>query len=86
MADKPLFLERTDIPEVFDFVLLDGGEFTTYNEFLLLKDRFNTIVVNSTTTNKGTLIKKYIENNPDKYKVIMEHPEGNGFLLARRTT
>jgi hypothetical protein len=34
-----LFLNRPNLPEVFDVVLLDGGEFTTYYEFQILKNR-----------------------------------------------
>ena len=86
MSDKPLFLDRSELPEVFDFVLLDGGEFTTYYDFMLLKDRFKTIMIDDTNTQKGPLIKKYLEENPDKYKILIEHPERNGFLVARRTT
>jgi hypothetical protein len=84
MSDKPLFLERQGLPEIFDFVLLDGGEFTTYNEFMLLKDRFRTIVIDDINTHKGPLIKKFLTENDDKYKIIIEHPERNGFLIARR--
>jgi hypothetical protein len=86
MYDKPLFLERKDIPEIFDFVLLDGGDFTTYHEFMLLKEKFNTIIIYAINTNKGSLIKQYLVQNSDKYKIIMEHPEKNGFLVAKRTT
>ncbi len=84
MSDKPLFLERSDLPEIFDFILLDGGEFTTYNEFILLKDKFKTIVIDNINSYRGPLIKKFLNDNADKYKIIMEHPERNGFLLARR--
>ncbi len=37
MNECPLFLERSDLPEVFDVILLDGGEFTTYYEFQKLR-------------------------------------------------
>ena len=86
MSDKPRFLERSDLPEVFDIILLDGGEFTTYYEFMLLKDRFKTIIIDDINTHKGPLIKKFLQENSDTYKIIMEHPERNGFLVARRTT
>jgi hypothetical protein len=86
MSDKPLFLERTDLPEVFDFVFLDGGEFTTYYDFMLLKDRFKTIMIDDINTQKGPLIRKYLLDNPDKYQIVMEHNERNGFLIGRRTT
>ena len=86
MSDKPLFLERTDLPEVFDFVFLDGGEFTTYYDFMLLKDRFKTIMIDDINTQKGPLIRKYLLDNPDKYQIVMEHNERNGFLIARSTT
>ena len=36
MKNCSLFLERDNLPELFDVVLLDGGEFTTYFEFQLI--------------------------------------------------
>jgi hypothetical protein len=37
MKDKPLFLNRNNLPEIFDVVLFDGGEFTTWYEYQILK-------------------------------------------------
>ena len=65
---------------------LDGGEFTTYDEFILLKDRFKTIIIDDINTQKGPLIHNFLKENSDKYQIIMEHPERNGFLVAKRTT
>ena len=86
MSDKPRFLERSDLPEVFDVVLLDGGEFTTFYDFMLLKDRFKTLIVDCVKTSKGSAIKQYLQDNSDKYRIIIEHPERNGFLIAKKAT
>ena len=41
MKQCKLFLERKDIPDIFDVIFLDGGEFTTYHEFQKLKTNVN---------------------------------------------
>ncbi len=67
----------------YDFVLLDGGEFTTYYDFMEIKDSFKMLIVDNATTYKGSLIKKYVQEHPDKYELVFEHPERNGFVLVR---
>jgi hypothetical protein len=39
MKKCELFLDRPNLPDIFDVILLDGGEFTTYHEFQLLKNK-----------------------------------------------
>ncbi|NCA21911.1 MAG: hypothetical protein EBS86_12335, partial [Crocinitomicaceae bacterium] len=48
MKNCNVFLKRTDLPEIFDVLLLDGGEFTTYYEFQLLKNRCKIIMLDDT--------------------------------------
>jgi predicted O-methyltransferase YrrM len=84
MAQSQLFLERNDIPETFDFVLLDGGEFTTIYDFLVIKDLFKNMIVDNVSTFKGSFIKKYVEEHSDQYEILMEHPERNGFMFIRK--
>lgn len=78
-----LFLERNDIPAVFDFVLLDGGEFTTFYDFLAIKDSFKNMIVDNVSTFKGSFIKKYVLEHADKYEILMDHPERNGFIFIK---
>ena len=48
MKNCNLFLDRKDLPEIFDVVLLDGGEFTTYFEFQIIKDRCKNLLLDDT--------------------------------------
>ena len=78
-----LFLERKDLPEIFDVVLLDGGEFTTYYEFQMLKDRSKIIILDDINTDKCKLIVKEIESAPELWKIIKKDTTSrNGYLIA----
>jgi hypothetical protein len=83
MKDKPLFLERSNLPEIFDIILLDGGEFTTYFEYQLLKDRCKYLILDDINVLKCKLIVKEIENNLDKWEIIEKDNERNGFLICK---
>jgi hypothetical protein len=84
MKKCPLFLDRADLPQVFDVILLDGGEFTTYHEFQRLKDRCRLLLLDDTNTDKCKLIVHEIKSNPKKWKIIKELNVRNGYLIAAR--
>jgi hypothetical protein len=73
----------SSIPEEIDFLLLDGGEFSTYPEWLKLKDRSKIIALDDTNTTKCRKIKQEIlsENN-SFYEIIIDSNDRNGFLIA----
>lgn len=78
------FLDRIDLPKIFDVILLDGGEFTTYHEFQLLKDRCRLLLLDDTNTDKCKLIVKEIKENK-QWKILKEDiNERNGFLIAQK--
>jgi hypothetical protein len=79
----PLFLERPDLPEVFDLILLDGGEFTTYHEFQILKNKCKVLMLDDINVDKCRLIIQEITSDP-KWKVIKTSNERNGYLIATR--
>jgi hypothetical protein len=81
-----LFLERKNLPEQFDVLLLDGGEFTTYYEFQLLKNRCKYLMLDDTNSAKCELIVKEIKQNPQIWTIINEENVRNGFLIAQRKT
>jgi len=56
MKNCNLFLDRQNLPNIFDIILLDGGEFTTYYEFQLLKDRCKILMLDDTNSDKCKLI------------------------------
>ena len=79
-----LFLERDDLPEVFDVILLDGGEFTTYFEFQLIKDRCKYLLLDDINVAKCTKIVEEIKSEPTKWKIIEENKTTrNGFLVCK---
>lgn len=84
MKSKPLFLNRKDIPQIFDFVLLDGGEFTTWYEYQELKDRCHYLGLDDTKVSKCNRIVYELKSQPNKWKIISEFNERNGALLAAR--
>lgn len=83
MKDCNLFLERTNLPKYFDIVLLDGGEFTTYHEFQILKDKIRILMLDDITVDKCKLIVKELEDSSDKWKILKKSDVRNGFLIAQ---
>jgi hypothetical protein len=84
MKDKTLFLNRKDLPEIFDVIVLDGGEFTTWYEYLQLKDRCKILALDDTLVCKCKKIVEEIKSQPNKWRVLMESNERNGTFAAQR--
>ena len=71
------------VPKVIDLLILDGGEFSTYNEWLLLKDRTKYVIIDDTKTLKSKKIREEIIENKN-YEVIVDClGERNGYLIGR---
>lgn len=78
-----VFLERQNIPNVFDVILLDGGEFTTYFEFQLLKDRCRLLLLDDIKVDKCKKIVEEIRSNPNKWTIVKEDNfTRNGFMIC----
>jgi len=78
-----LFLNRPNLPDIFDVILLDGGEFTTYYEFQILKNRCTILMLDDINVDKCKLIVKEIESDPS-WKIIKKENTRNGFLIAEK--
>jgi hypothetical protein len=79
-----LFLERPNLPNIFDVVLLDGGEFTTYYEFQILKNRCRILMLDDIGVDKCRLIVEEIRADKT-WKIITENRSlRNGFLIAEK--
>jgi hypothetical protein len=78
-----LFLNRPNLPDIFDVILLDGGEFTTYYEFQILKNRCKILMLDDINVDKCKLIVKEIESDPS-WKIIKKESIRNGFLIAEK--
>jgi len=84
MKKCEIFLKRANLPEVFDVVLLDGGEFTTYYEFQLLKNRCNMLMLDDVNVDKCKLIVEEIRANPQQWTILKQNDLRNGYLVAER--
>lgn len=68
------------IPETIDFLLLDGGEFSTYKEWCKLKERTKIIALDDINVLKCKRI--FYELKKDSNYTMIEHTqEGNGFCV-----
>lgn len=81
-----LFLNRPALPGVFDILLLDGGEFTTYYEFQILKNRCKVLLLDDINVDKCKLIVEEIKLDKS-WKIIKEETATrNGYLIAEKLT
>ena len=81
MANSPYLL--SEIPSEIDFILFDGGEFTTYYEFQILFPRCKKfIALDDVNVSKCRLIRNILRNNTN-WKEIEYIPERNGFSLFK---
>ena len=83
MRNKKLFLERSDIPEFYDVILLDGGEFTTYYEFKKLIDKCKFLLLDDTNASKCKKIVIELKES-NNWKILLENNERNGFAIFER--
>ena len=71
------------IPEKIDLLLLDGGEFSTYPEWLKLKDRSTVIMLDDTTVTKCKKINDELKSS-ENYTLVFETLEGHGFSVFKK--
>jgi hypothetical protein len=84
MKQCNLFLNRKNIPQIFDVLLLDGGEFTTYFEFQILKNKCKLLLLDDINTYKCQLIVKEIECNPTVWKILdINNNLRNGYMICQ---
>lgn len=84
MKECDLFLKRPEIPDIFDVILLDGGEFTTYYEFQILKNRCKLLLLDDINSDKCKLIVDEIRSNPKEWKILRTQNVRNGYLIAEK--
>jgi hypothetical protein len=71
------------IPQVIDFLLLDGGEFSTYAEWVLLKDRTKVVALDDSKTLKCKQIREELLND-NSYELIIDSSDRNGFTIFKK--
>lgn len=73
-----------DLPEKIDVLLLDGGEFSSYAEYLRLKDRTKIILLDDSNVLKNYKVKKELLSS-DKWLLLLDYShERNGFIGFQR--
>jgi hypothetical protein len=79
MRDAPLVINA--IPLSLDLVILDGGEFSTYAEFLELKPRFaKWVVLDDVRTRKNRRVLEELSNDP-AFALVAQEDERNGTAI-----
>jgi len=69
-----------DIQTQFDVVLLDGGEFSTYQEFLKLKDSTKVFILDDTKMTKTRKVSKHLNDDPS-WALNCSSKDRNGFAI-----
>jgi len=59
-----------ELNEFYDFILFDGGEFSTFIEFKKLYKRTKFFALDDIDTYKQYEVLNYIKNDPDKFELI----------------
>jgi len=73
------------LPTNIDLLILDGGVFTSYAEFLALKDLSEYIVLDDTMDIKNHDARQYILTNFAQYDILFdEKADRNGYMVVRR--
>ena len=60
------------LPNCIDLVVLDGGEFSTKAEFILLEHRTSMFVLDDTQSRKCRWIREYALSNQSKYQILFD--------------
>jgi hypothetical protein len=73
------------LPKSIDLAILDGGEFSTKAEFLLLEPITNMFILDDTISRKCRWIRSHVLSNPNKYRIIFDNPsDRNGTMCFER--
>jgi hypothetical protein len=83
MRNCNIFLNRPNLPEIFDVILLDGGEFTTYYDYKFLKNRCKVLMLDDINVDKCKLIVEEISADPT-WRILKRVNLRNGYLIAEK--
>ena len=72
------------IPESIDLAILDGGEFSSFQEFKKIEDRTSYFILDDTNIMKNFKVSEYMRNNKN-YEILFDVPsDRNGFLVSKK--
>jgi hypothetical protein len=72
------------LPKTIDLLVLDGGEYSTYFEWLILKDRTNVFVLDDCNLLKCHMIRKEMLSDPDFELLIDDPGDRQGYCIFKR--
>jgi hypothetical protein len=70
------------LPERIDLLVLDGGEFSTLNDYLYLRTRSKILYLDDTNARKNRLVKRLAQE--DGFRILIDHVEGKGFCVLEK--
>jgi hypothetical protein len=82
LANVPNVLEQ--LPDTIDFLILDGGEFSTMAELAKLKDRSKYIFLDDTTCRKNKQNRDNLNKDINFEILVDEQNDRNGWSLFKR--
>lgn len=71
------------LPKKIDILLLDGGEFSTFADFLALYTRTKYLILDDTKTYKQHLVLDFIKNNGEKFEAVVDLNIRNGMKIYK---
>ena len=72
------------LPEKIDFLILDGGEYTTYPEWLVLKSRTRIVALDDSNILKSSRIRKEILESGEYITIYDDLFDRNGFSVFEK--
>jgi predicted O-methyltransferase YrrM len=72
------------IPETIDFLILDGGEYSTYPEWQKLKSRTKIVAIDDTTVLKSKKIRSELLSDNEWQLVTEDQSDRNGYSVFER--
>ena len=75
----------SELPTIIDLLVLDGGEYTTYPEYLKLKDKTNIIVLDDVNIHKCKRVREELLNDSDFELIFEDLDDRNGYSIFERT-
>ena len=82
LSTQPCVLPQ--LPETIDLLVLDGGEYTTYPEFVALRDRTRIFALDDTAILKCSRVRKeLLESGVTVYKEDLKDRNGWGIYYFK---
>lgn len=73
------------LPEKIDLIILDGGTFSSYYEFQLLKDRCKYFFLDDTNDIKNIFVLEEMISQPETYTILkQDNSDRNGWAIVEK--